>query len=183
MSWHSLQVAGAFQCGAGGGRRRQPFLSINEPLERAIFHVLFNNNGLMVVKILQEKRIRTVSYVTNTALPKVVSSTCEVRSTVSTRTTLDQHKNTSDCSSKVTMPDLNELGISTLIHFPYSPDLTPWCIWLSPKLKKSVKEILFSSLQDLEMSKGVLFNFWIQADKVKILYRQSKNMLLNVVKV
>ena len=46
------------------------------------------------------------------------------------------HRNNAPLHNSILITDyLTKMGIKTVPHPPYSPDLAPWDFWLSPKLK------------------------------------------------
>ena len=95
--------------------------------------MFFDVNGPVAAHILPEKSTLTATYYVNTVLPKVVQSVCEARPTIGTRQTLLLHDNASAHKAKVTVTYLQQQGISTLPHPPYSPDLAPCDLLVVPK--------------------------------------------------
>ena len=102
---------------------------------KSLYSIFFDVNGPVAAHILPEKSTLTATYYVNTVLPKVVQSVCEARPTIGTRQTLLLHDNTSAHKAKVTVTYLQQQGISTLPHAPYSPspDLAPCDLLVVPK--------------------------------------------------
>ncbi|XP_037784685.1 histone-lysine N-methyltransferase SETMAR-like [Penaeus monodon] len=53
-------------------------------------------------------------------------------------------------SQKASAKYLTEMGIKTVLHPPYSPDLAPCDFWLSPKLKDNLRGSRFETTEEMK---------------------------------
>ena len=59
---------------------------------------------------------------------------------------------------------LTQMGIKTVPHPPYSPDLAPCDFWLFPKLKKNLRGNLYSTIEDMKEAVTRVLNTLTQED-------------------
>ena len=59
---------------------------------------------------------------------------------------------------------LTQMGIKTVLHPPYSPDLAPCDFWLFPKLKENLRGNRYSTIEDMKEAVTRVLNTLIQED-------------------
>ena len=59
---------------------------------------------------------------------------------------------------------LTQMGIKTVPHPPYSPDLAPCDFWLFPKLKKNLRGNRYSTIEDMKEAVTRVLNTLTQED-------------------
>ncbi|KAI6651412.1 Histone-lysine N-methyltransferase SETMAR-like [Oopsacas minuta] len=102
------------------------------------------------------KQIKTVTadWYTTVCLPKVITAIESQREKTGIRRILLHHDNASSHTAARTREFLENSGLKTLPHPPYSPDLAPCDFWLFPRLKEQLRGRRFSTNEEL---RGALF--------------------------
>ncbi|MEE4247654.1 MAG: transposase [Kangiellaceae bacterium] len=114
------------------------------------FAIFFDSHGVVAMVKLQDQATVTARWYVEECLPVVISSVTERAPRTGMRGRRLHHDNAPAHTAAVTRQFLDQNGIRTLPHPPYSPDLAPCDFWLFPKMKESLKGRRFQSDKDLE---------------------------------
>lgn len=93
--------------------------------------------------MLENHRSVNSEWYTTVALPKVFQALRERRPKTGLRGIMLHHDNASSHTSLRTKAFLEESGVETLPHPPYSPDLAPCDFFLFPIIKEKIKGNFF----------------------------------------
>ena len=75
------------------------------------------------------------------------------------------HQDNAPVHNSILVTDyLTQMGIKTVPHFPYSPDLAPCDFWLFPKLKENVRGNRYSTIEDRKEAVTKVQNTLTQED-------------------
>lgn len=117
---------------------------------KRMFAIFFDTTGVVaMVKVEGQATVTSRWYVEN-CLPKVIESITRRAPRTGMRTRKLHHDNAPAHTAAATLRFLEEQGISTLPHPPYSPDLAPCDFWLFPTIKQELKGRRFQSDEELE---------------------------------
>lgn len=108
----------------------------------------FSRSGHLATSMLENCRSVNSEWYTTVALPKVFKAVQERRPKTGLRGMMLHHDNASSHSSLRTKAFIQESGIETLPHPPYSPDLAPCDFFLFPTIKDKIKGKYFSSAKE-----------------------------------
>ena len=75
------------------------------------------------------------------------------------------HQDNAPVHNSILVTDyLTQMGIKTVPHLPYSPDLAPCDFWLFPKLKKNLRGNRYSTIEDMKEAVTRVLNTLTQED-------------------
>ena len=75
------------------------------------------------------------------------------------------HQDNAPCHNSILVTDyLTQMGIKTVPHPPYSPDLAPCDFWLFPKLKENLRGNRYSTIEDMKEAVTRVLNTLTQED-------------------
>ena len=103
---------------------------------------------------LEDRKTVTADWYTTVCLPKVITSIDSQREKTGVRGILLHHDNASSHTALRTREFLENSGLKTLPHPPYSPDLAPCDFWLFSRIKDELRGKRFSTNEELA---GALF--------------------------
>ena len=85
------------------------------------------------------------------------------------------HQNNAPVHNSILITDnLTQMGIKTVPHPPYSPDLAPCDFWLFPKLQENLRANRYSTIEDMKEAVTRVLNTLTQEDFQKFLERYNK---------
>lgn len=108
----------------------------------------FSRSGHVSTTMLENHRSVNSEWYTTVALPKVFQALRERRPKTGLRGIMLHHDNASSHTSLRTKAFLEESGVETLPHPPYSPDLAPCDFFLFPIIKEKIKGKFFSCAEE-----------------------------------
>ena len=111
--------------------------------------VFWDAKGILLVDFLENKRTINADYYTR-VLRKLAKIIAEKRPGKLHRRVLFHHDNAPAHGARKTQAVLCEFRWEIIQHPPYSPDLAPSDFFLFPNLKKSLKGIQHSSVEDVK---------------------------------
>ncbi|KAI6648621.1 Histone-lysine N-methyltransferase SETMAR-like [Oopsacas minuta] len=117
--------------------------------------IFFRSSRFVEAVALEDRKTVTAGWYTTVCLPKVITAIESQRKKTGIRGILLHHDNASSHSAIRTPEFLENSGLKTLPHPPYSPDLAPCDFWLFPRLKDQLHGRKISTNEEL---RGALFS-------------------------
>ena len=121
---------------------------------KQMWAIFFRSSGFVAAVALEDRKTVTADWYTTVCLPKVITEINYQREKAGVRGILLHHDNASSHTALRTRESLEDSGLRTLPHPPYSPDLAPCDFWLFPTIKNELRGRRFSSNEELV---GALF--------------------------
>ena len=121
---------------------------------KQMWAIFFRSSGFVAAVALEDRKTVTADWYTTVCLPKVITEINYQREKAGVRGILLHHDNASSHTALRTREFLEDSGLRTLPHPPYSPDLAPCDFWLFPTIKNELRGRRFSSNEELV---GALF--------------------------
>ncbi|KAI6656990.1 hypothetical protein LOD99_16291 [Oopsacas minuta] len=121
---------------------------------KQMWAIFFRSSGFVEAVALEDRKTVTADWYTTVCLPKVITAIESQREKTGIRGILLHHDNASSHTAIRTREFLDNSGLKTLPHPPYSPDLAPCDFWLFPRLKDQLRGRRFSTNEEL---RGALF--------------------------
>ncbi|KAI6661502.1 Histone-lysine N-methyltransferase SETMAR-like [Oopsacas minuta] len=124
------------------------------PVGKQMWAIFFRSSWFVEAVALEDRKTVTADWYTTVCLPKVITAIESQREKTGIRGILLHHGNASSHTAIRTREFLENSGLKTLPHPPYSPDLAPCDFWLFPRLKDQLRGRRFSTNEEL---RGALF--------------------------
>ncbi|KAI6647818.1 Histone-lysine N-methyltransferase SETMAR-like [Oopsacas minuta] len=121
---------------------------------RQMWAIFFRSSGFIEAVALEDRKTITADWHTTVCLPKVITAIESQIEKTGIRGILLHHDNASSHTVIRTREFLENSGLKTLPHPPYSPDLAPCDFWLFPRLKDQLRGRRYSTNEEL---RGALF--------------------------
>lgn len=121
---------------------------------KQMWAIFFRSSGFVAAVPLEDRKTVTADWYTTVCLPKVITSIDSQREKTGVRGILLHHDNASSHTALRTREFLENSGLKTLPHPPYSPDLAPCDFWLFSRIKDELRGKRFSTNEELA---GALF--------------------------
>lgn len=121
---------------------------------KRMFAFFFNTSGVICTAKLENQCTVTSNWFTQVALIKFLSAIQERRPNIGQRGIHLHMDNAPAHTALATNAFLDEHGLKTLPHPPYSPDLSPCDFWLFPVLKEKLRGRRFETDNELEAATG-----------------------------
>ncbi|KAI6658838.1 Histone-lysine N-methyltransferase SETMAR-like [Oopsacas minuta] len=99
----------------------------------------FRSSGFVEAVPLEDRKTVTADWYTTVCLPKLITAIESQREKTGIRGILLHHDNAPSHTAIRTRELLENSGLKTLHHPPYSPDLAPCNFWLFPTLKDQLR--------------------------------------------
>ena len=116
---------------------------------KQMWAIFFRSSGFVAAVPLEDRKTVTADWYTTVCLPKVITSIDSQREKTGVRGILLHHDNASSHTALRTREFLENSGLKTLPHPPYSPDLAPCDFWLFSRIKDELRGKRFSTNEEL----------------------------------
>ena len=144
---------------------------------KQMWPIFFRSSGFVAAVALEDRKTVTADWYTTVCLPKVITEINSQREKTGVRGILLHYDNAS--SYTALRKFLEDSGLRTLHHPPYSPDLATCDFWLFPTIKNELRGKRFSSNEELA---GALFEVieTIPKDEWKMCFQKWFSRMKNV---
>ena len=116
--------------------------------------IFFRSSGFVAAVPLEDRKTVTADWYTTVCLPKLIIAIDSHREKTGVSRLLLHHDNASSHTALRTREFLENSGLKTLPHPPYSPELVPCDFWLFSTIKDELRGKRFSTNEELA---GALF--------------------------